>query len=253
MPHFKAGNRFFFDSSTNLLSPEETHHLARVLRHKPGDQILVIDGLGQEFQAKVLAIERTKEGEQARVEILKLVRKEFSPRIKITAFIPILKGDLTEFLVEKGTELGVFRFIPFFSRHTVVKPKKNLTQRLRAKAISALKQSGRLILPEVCAPADLKTLVEAIPANSLKVLAHPQGELSLENLLSLFKKEDLAEVYLISGPEGGFSEDEQALLFEAGFKPLCLSPYILRAETASLALMSLAQALSLSFDKDKLS
>jgi len=251
MPHFKAGNRFFFDPSTNLLSPEETRHLARVLRHKPGDQILLIDGLGQEFQARVLAIERTKEGEQARVEILELVRKEFPPRIKITALIPILKGDLTEFLVEKGTELGVWRFIPFFSRHTVVKPKKNLTPRLRAKAISALKQSGRLILPEVCEPADLKTLVEAIPANSLKVLAHPEGKLNLENLLSLFKREDLTEVYLISGPEGGFSEEELSLLFEAGFKTLCLSPCILRAETASLTLMSLAQTLSLSFAKDK--
>ncbi len=246
MPHFKAGNRFFFDPSTNLLPPEETHHLVRVLRHKPGDLILVIDGLGQEFKARIEAVERTKQGEQARVEILELTRKDLPPRIKITALIPILKGDLTEFLVEKGTELGIWRFIPFFSKYTVVKPKKNLTQRLRAKAISALKQSGRLILPEVGNTADLKTLIENIPADSLKIIAHPQGELSLESLLSLFRKEDLFEVYLISGPEGGFSEDELSLVFEAGFKSLCLSPYILRAETASLALMSIAQILRLS-------
>jgi|GEM_PF-236784 len=250
MPHFKAGNRFYFDPSTNLLPPEETHHLVRVLRHKPGDLILVIDGLGQEFQARFLTIERTKEGEKARVEVLKLTRKELPPRTKITALIPILKGDLTEFLVEKGTELGVWRFIPFFSKHTVAKPKKNLAQRLRAKAISALKQSGRLILPEVLAPVDLKTVIKTIPANSLKVLAHPQGNLSLENLFSLFERKDLSEVCLISGPEGGFSEDELSLLFEAGFKPLCLSPYILRAETASLALMSIAQTLSLSINKE---
>jgi len=245
MPHFKAGNRFFLSHSTNLLSPEETHHLIRVLRHKPGDLILVIDGLGNEYQAKVLALEKTKIGEQARIEILELMRREDPPKIKVTSLIPILKGGLTEFLVEKGTELGVSRFIPFFSKYTVAKPKKNFVQRLRAKAISALKQSGRLILPEIENPKDLKDLLQSLPLSSFKILAHPQGKIDPNDLLSLFKKENFYEVYLISGPEGGFSEEEIDLLLKQGFYPFCLSNYILRAETASLALMSLAQVLIL--------
>ncbi|MCU4137785.1 MAG: 16S rRNA U1498 N3-methylase RsmE [Thermodesulfobacteria bacterium] len=235
----QAGNRFFFtfEGKIGFLSEGESHHLIRVLRKKEGEKIKLINGMGVEYEGEIIEIVKKGKTLKAKVKILKLLRKENLPSKKIIALIPLLKGDKTEFLIEKGTELGITKFIPFQSDYTVVKPSSKLKERLKIKAINALKQSGRLYLPEINSPVNLKVFLSENPfSSSFKIVALPGGELYLKDLAN--KVFNSKEIVLISGPEGGFSKDEENLLKNQGFISFSISPYILKAETASLSLMS---------------
>lgn len=235
----QAGNRFFFtfEGKIGFLSEGESHHLIRVLRKKEGEKIKLINGMGVEYEGEIIEIMKKGKTLKAKVKILKLLRKENLPSKKIIALIPLLKGDKTEFLIEKGTELGITKFIPFQSDYTVVKPSSKLKERLKIKAINALKQSGRLYLPEINSPVNLKVFLSENPfSSSFKIVALPGGELYLKDLAN--KVFNSKEIVLISGPEGGFSKDEENLLKNQGFISFSISPYILKAETASLSLMS---------------
>lgn len=235
----QAGNRFFFtfEGKIGFLSEEESHHLVRVLRKKEGEKIKLINGMGVEYEGEIIEIVKKGKTLKAKVKILKLLRKENLPSKKIIALIPLLKGDKTEFLIEKGTELGITKFIPFQSDYTVVKPSSKLKKRLKIKAINALKQSGRLYLPEINSPVNLKVFLSENPfSSSFKIVALPGGELYSKDLAN--KVFNSKEIVLISGPEGGFSKDEENLLKNQGFISFSISPYILKAETASLSLMS---------------
>ena len=235
----QAGNRFFFtfEGKIGFLSEEESHHLVRVLRKKEGEKIKLINGMGVEYEGEIIEIVKKGKTLKAKVRILKLLRKENLPSKKIIALIPLLKGDKTEFLIEKGTELGITKFIPFQSDYTVVKPSSKLKERLKIKAINALKQSGRLYLPEINSPVNLKVFLSENPfSSSFKIVALPGGELYSKDLAN--KVFNSKEIVLISGPEGGFSKDEENLLKNQGFISFSISPYILKAETASLSLMS---------------
>ncbi len=238
--HIQAGNRFFFnfEGSYGLLSEEESHHLLRVLRKKEGEKIRLINGKGEEYEGEIVSIIKKGKSVKAEVRLLRLLRKEKPLPKKIIALIPILKGDKTEFLVEKGTELGITEFIPFQSDYSVVKPSSKLKNRLRVKAINALKQSGRLYLPEIKPCVILRDFLSANPfPNAFKIIALPEKGINFE---TFFKgMVNSKEIVFISGPEGGFSKDEEKLLKDKGFFPLFLSPYILRAETAGFSLMSI--------------
>lgn len=236
----QAGNRFYFtfEESEGFLSEEESHHLIRVLRKKEGEKIKLINGKGEEYEGEIVEVLRKGKELKVRVKILKLLRKEEPLPKKITALIPVLKGDKTEFLVEKGTELGITEFIPFLCDHSVVKPSSKLIHRLKTKSINALKQSGRLYLPEIRATVVLKDFLSKNPfPQSFKIVASPEKEISFETFLE--KIVNSKEIVLISGPEGGFSKEEKELLKKLEFVPLPLSPYILKAETASFSMMSI--------------
>jgi 16S rRNA (uracil1498-N3)-methyltransferase len=234
----QGGNRFFFTfEKEGFLSEEESHHLIRVLRKKEGEKIKLIDGKGKEYEGEIVEIIKKRKKIKVRVKLLKILREENPSLIKIVAFIPLLKGDKTEFLIEKGVELGINEFIPFQSDYSVVKASSKLEERLKIKAINALKQSGRLYLPEIKPPVILRNFLSENPfPSSLKIVALPEKGIFLEKLIE--KLINSKEIVLISGPEGGFSKEEEKLLKEKNFVPLFLSPYILKAETASLSLMS---------------
>lgn len=246
----QGGNRFFFNfEKEGFLSEEESHHLIKVLRKKEGEKIKLIDGKGSEYEGEILKIIKKGKKIKVKVKLLKLLRKENSSLRKTIALIPLLKGDKTEFLIEKGVELGINEFIPFQSDYSVVKASSKLEERLRIKAINALKQSGRLYLPEIRSPVILKTfLSENSFSSSLKLVALPEKGIFLEDLIE--KLINSKEIVLISGPEGGFSKEEEKLLKEKKFIPILLSPYILKAETASLSLMSFVSIfINFSFSK----
>ncbi|PMP65656.1 MAG: hypothetical protein C0190_06505 [Thermodesulfobacterium geofontis] len=236
--YIQGGNRFFFTfEKEGFLSEEESHHLIRVLRKKEGDKIKLIDGKGNEYEGKIVEILKKGKKLKAKVKLIKLLRKEKPLPIKIVALIPLLKGNKTEFLVEKGTELGISEFIPFQSDYCIAKPSHKLEERLKTKAINALKQSGRLYLPEIKPSVILKEFLCENPFSlSLKLVALPEGGILIDELLE--KLVNFREIILLSGPEGGFSKEEEKILKEKKFIPILLSPYILKAETASLSLMS---------------
>ncbi|RUM88551.1 MAG: RNA methyltransferase RsmE [Thermodesulfatator sp.] len=209
------------------LDPEEAHHLREVRRISSGE-VRLLDGRGREFVARVLRVSRRE------VLVLPetLARTEPHPPFRLELLLPLLKGGRTEFLVEKATELGVTRLLPFLSHRAVVRPSERTGERLHRRAIQALKQSGRLWLPEIRPPEELSRVLLRVSA-SHRGFAYEGGGQFLRG----FFREKVREMALASGPEGGFSPEEAALLQEKGFIPLSLGPYILRAETAALFLM----------------
>ncbi len=237
----KGGERFFFNFSgkKGCLSKEESHHLIRVYRKKIGDQIFLINGKGKEFLGKITnIIINPKKELQVEVELLEILREEPPPPFRCLTFIPILKGNKTEFLIEKGTELGITDFVIYESAFTIPKITSSKIIRYQEKIISALKQSGRLYSPSLEVTNNLIQTLKAISKNfSLKFLASPQGELSWKELLEKIKTQP-KEILLLSGPEGGLSPEEEKKLLEEGFIKISLSPYVLRAETASFSMMN---------------
>lgn len=238
----KGGNRFYFHFSgkRGLLPEKEAHHLIRVCRKKKGEDIYLIDGKGREYLGKIIKINHKGKTLEAEVEILNLQRVENPPSVKIISFIPILKGDKTEFLIEKGVELGIYGFKIFSSTYTIPRLSPEKLERFKEKALSAMKQSGRLYFPEI---EIINNLIDYLRKNSLedglKFLASPDGRPCLREFYEILKNPP-EKIYLLSGPEGGFSREEIEEALKRGFTKVSLSPYVLRAETASLTLMCLA-------------
>ncbi|MFN3920893.1 MAG: RsmE family RNA methyltransferase [Caldimicrobium sp.] len=244
----KGGNRFYFDFPGNRgpLPEKEAHHLIRVCRKKPGDIIYLIDGKGKEFLGKILSINEKRKRLYVEVEILETVREEKVKIPQLIALIPSLKGDKSDFLVVKGTELGIHKFIIYYSHYTIPKHERKKIDRFKEKALSALKQSGRLLLPEIEIAEDLLQILKTLPKdNTLKLIATPHSTLSLKNLLDYLQTKP-EKIFLLTGPEGGFSEKEIEVALSTGFIEIALAENILRAETASLSLMSLLAFFSLS-------
>ncbi len=238
----KGGNRFYFDFSgkRGLLPEKEAHHLVRVCRKKIGEEIFLIDGKGKEYLGKITRIIEKGKSLKVEVEILTLHRVETLPPVEIISFIPLLKGDKTEFLIEKGVELGIHKFIVFESTFTIAKFTSQKFERFKEKALSAMKQSGRLFFPQIEIKRDLLTYLKEIPIiEGLKLLASPDGKPCILEFLDIIKNPK-EKIYLLSGPEGGLSEEEIAEALSKGFIKVSLSPYVLRSETAAFVLMSFA-------------
>ena len=204
----------------------EAHHLLRVLRATPGAAVRTFDGRGLEAAGTVVGV-----GEDAVTLLLDAPQAStVEAPYRLTLAVALLKGDKLSDVVRQGTELGVARFLPLKTRRCDVKVlSDNKRARLQRVAKEAAKQSGRSVVPEVGEMADLGGL--GVPASGLGFVAHPTASASLRD----FPLED-TDVVTVTGPEGGFTDEEVAGLGARGFHAVSLGPRILRAETAPLAL-----------------
>ena len=212
------------------LTGREAHHLADVLRARPGDAVTVFDGEGLEGRAVV----RSVEDGVVELEVTETWPASREVPVPVVLYVALLKGDKLADVVRAATELGATKIIPLVCVHSVAKEMgEGKLLRLRRVALEAAKQSERTTIPEVLAPIPLS----AIPPVEQGLVAHPGGSLRVRDILELSRP-----VALATGPEGGFSEDEMQILLERGFTPVTLGRRILRAETAPLALLSLVTA-----------
>ncbi len=209
------GNKVYFDLF-------EAGHIAKVLRKKKGDLIRVTDGEGGLFQVK-LKFDNSKQivGEILDAQYFPL------PKKRLHVFIaPPKSSDRFEWFLEKATELGVFRIVPFFSKHSVRRKLK--VERYEKILVSAMKQSLGLFKPKLLSPIELKD----IPAF---VEGHPFVALCDADATHLPDYVQSEEASIVIGPEGGFALDEYEFFKNYGFKPLQLSQQRLRTETAGVA------------------
>ncbi len=232
----KSLNRFLAQGlspgASIWLDEGEAHHLIHVLRLKEGARVILIDGGGHEYLGEVQRIKR----KEAKILVLKLLRKEPPLEQEITLLLPLLKKENTSMLVEKAVELGLKRVVLLLTERTVVHGEQRLREKLKKRALQALKQCRRLWALEIEGPISLQSLREEA---ELKILAYEgEEERSLKEVLEGFSGKSLA---LLSGPEGGFANSEVEFLRNKGFIPVSLGPYILRAETAAFYLMSVAR------------
>ena len=221
-------HRAYSPGLTGVLPLEEGRHLVEVLRAGVGDRFTVFDE-SREALAEVVDL-----GPPVRYRILEERRPEREVGVEVVLYVALLKGDKLSEVVRAATELGATRIQPLITRHSVPKEMgEGKLKRLKAIAKEAAKQSGRLRVPEVLPPIPLK----AVPEVEQGLVAHVGARALVREVLDLNRNLSLAV-----GPEGGFAEEEVALLKERGFAPVSLGRRILRAETAATALLAIVTA-----------
>jgi len=239
--------RFFLprkniQDNRGVIDGQELAHLQRVLRLVPGDRITVFDDAGWEHEAVIQSLT----AERGEIEIRRSYEAGRESALNITLALGLTKGEKMDLVVEKATELGVQSIIPFASAHAVPKFDQTKvakrTERWRKIALSAAKQCGRSQVPEVLPLCDFMTLVSQPAAPALKLLFWEKEE--QQSLQRVKERNPGANaLLLVVGPEGGFSTEEVNLARTRGFETIHLGRRILRAETAAVTVVSLAQFL----------
>jgi len=216
-----AGSRahvFVADVGSPVLDPADRHHLERVLRLRPGDEITVSDGAGRWRPCRL--------GDP--LEPAGAVAADPRPEPPVAVGFALTKGERPEWAVQKLTELGADRIVPFTAERSVVRWTADRAathaERWRRIAREAASQSRRTWLPKV---EETQTFAELVKRPGA-VLAHPGGG-----------PPGLGTGVVLVGPEGGWSENELAVARAAGVPLVSLGPHVLRAETAAMAAAAL--------------
>ena len=235
MPH----NRYYYNTpafslgTTLSLEHEEAHHLIRVMRARPKDQVELMNGLGELALCTVERIEK----EQGFLRI-NSVHQEPRPTLSVIVALSLLRLNALEWALEKATELGATHFWLFPAARS---EKKELSlhqqARLRTIILSACKQCGRLYIPEIIFKQELSSLnLNKETAGMIPLVCDPQAP-SIEALMLDTSSQPLI---LFIGPEGGFTKEETEMFKKVQHTHFIrLHPYILRAETAPLAALSI--------------
>ena len=217
------------------LDGEVLHHLATVLRLRPGDELELLDGSGLICRCQILSLERRR-GEARVLSRLRVAEQPLP--VQLLQALP--KGDKFDLVLQKGTELGITRFVPVLTGRSVPLPdgsrEEKRLQRWRRIVREAARQCRRPIIPEVAPPCGL---AEALAlADGLKLMLWEEESRPLASLLGPSVP---TGVTLLVGPEGGFAAAEVERSAAAGFVPVRVGPRILRSETAGFAVAAIVQ------------
>lgn len=216
-----------------------SHQLRNVLRLEQGSVITVLDGSGAAFPTRI----ETLDAGRATGIVLAKEPVLSEPGIELTLFQSALKRDRFEWVLQKGTELGVSRFVPVISTRTVVRPAARLLpkyERWRAIIREAAEQSRRGRLPVLANPLHWDEALDQ--GSGLRLLIWEEAEANRRWLGRVVPEAD--EVALLVGPEGGISKQEAASATSRGWLPMSLGPRVLRAETAALAAVTVVMTVA---------
>lgn len=207
-------------------------HLTKVLRLGAGDTLCVFDGRGTEIEARIVAV-----GARAAELALGARRALAPPACAITLLQAVPRGDRMDLVVQKTTELGVARVVPVVAARSVAHPPADRRRRWQTIAQEAARQCGRADVPEIAEPVALAAAIAALPAGPARLVLWEE-----ERARPLRAALGAPAVALLVGPEGGFAASEVEAVRAAGFTSAGLGPRILRAETAAIVAVALAQA-----------
>lgn len=233
-------HRFFISPQwitppTVRLHGQTARQIKTVLRMKRGDSIIVLDNSGMEWQVTLTDV--SQDIVEGQIVAEQLAQGE--PGLQLTLYQGTLKGQKFEWVLQKGTELGVYRFIPTICQRSVVNKIEPLaTKHVRWQQVirEAAEQSQRGKLPHL---EQAMPLPEAIQhAKSSPLILMPWEEASGSTLKAILPKTKVNAAAIFIGPEGGFTKTEVDLVREAGGQIIKVGPRILRAETAGLAICS---------------
>jgi 16S rRNA (uracil1498-N3)-methyltransferase len=224
------------------LSAAEAHHAATVMRMEIGEPVTVVDGLGIAYEGEI----RTVDKKHATVAVRAVVRNFGEPFVRLTLAAGMSAGEKFDTIVEKGTEVGVSRFVPIISEKSRVKfdDDKRIAsrvERLEKVALAAMKQCRRSYRPDISQPQTFREYLQESVDADLKLIFHPTDRAMP---LAQCKFEGVIKrVAMLVGPESGFSPNEVGLAVDAGFRAVHLGRRILRAETAGPVAVALVMHL----------
>ena len=238
MPKFFAEKENISENQI-LLDGEEAKHILKVLRMQTGESLTVCDGCGTDYETVIESTEKNS----LTVRILEKRPSEAESAVKITLFQCLPKASKMEYVIQKCTELGIYKIIPCISERCVVKLNSDAdaakkVERWQSIAKAAAKQSGRGIIPEIGMPVTFKEAVSQMAAYPLSFVPYEneQGH-TLKTLLRASQQPDCAA--FIIGPEGGFAPEEIALAEQNDIQTVTLGKRILRTETAGEVVISM--------------
>ena len=229
--------RFFVDAPPAgevFLAGEAGAHLVRSLRVRPGEEVTLCAGTGEDYRCTVL--ETSADGALLRVEETTPSRGEPAVQVTVCACWP--KGDKLDLITQKAVELGAVEIWPVESARCVSRPEGKAVEkklsRLQKIALEAAQQSGRGRVPQIRPPVPLQTALETAAREGSILFCYERGAASFRQALGQAGDRR----FLFVGPEGGFDPEEAALAQSLGADLLTLGSRILRAETAPLAALA---------------
>ena len=240
---------FIFDGVLNLgkqyeLKGEESSHITKSRRLRPGDSFLIQDQEGQRFEAILKSFDRNS-----------LIFTPHKPtaipppsslRIEILQALP--KQKALDFILQKTTELGVSRLDMFCGMHSPktfhASEKQHHLKRWQRIVSEASKQCGRQFPPEIHFHPDISAALETLPECPNSWMLVPEADDAVSwKMLSSSGDDIIKHHRVLIGPEGGFHQDEIKLSLRSGMRPVYLGPRILRSETAAMSAVSILQFL----------
>lgn len=215
------------------LDREASNHLSRVLRLRVGNEVVLFNGDGHDYQGKIEAIERN----QVQVHLLQAQEINVESPLHIHLYQGVTRGDKMDLTLQKGVELGIKEFTPIITERCGVKLDEKRwakkVQHWEKVIISACEQCGRNQIPKL---NPVTPLSEAISNRSGQdFFLHPDAETQFKRYGAVNFEQSIS---LWVGPEGGFSEPEVEEVKRSDITPLSLGPRVLRTETAALAAVS---------------
>jgi len=220
----QVGNEF-------ALTQANHRHAVQVLRLKVGDDLILFNGKSGEYSAKVS--ETDKRNSQVMIEDYNPVNRESS--LDLTLILANIKPDKMDYAIQKAVELGVTTIQPMYTKRSVIKLKSNRLEKKilhwQGVMIAACEQSGRTVIPEIKEPCDFEEIFSEY-ASTTQISMLPGSSTKIQELQL---SENITDVSLIIGPEGGFSDDEEQIMQSNNVQSVNFGKRILRAETAAVA------------------
>jgi len=240
-----TSNRFYIkqvnpQSPYVFLEGDEHHHLSRVSRIQPKEEIWLFDSSGRSYLARVEEVEK----EKTKLFIVEKKERE-KGNTEIIIAQSLVKSKKMEFIIQKSAELGAAHFIPVISSRSIVKIEEKIERKLgrwARIAREAVKQSGNPWVPYVSPPMDLKKLIKENKAALKLLLSENRGKYFREILTRTgksFEENPPRSIMILIGPEGGWTREEEELILDNGFKAVSLGKNILRTETAAICALAL--------------
>ncbi len=233
------------NENQGIICGEDVKHIYKVLRLGEGEKVILNNCQGVEFLGQITHISKS----EVTVSIIEKLNVNNESRIRIHLFQGLPKGQKMDLIVQKGTELGVYKFVPVIMSRVDVKLKGEFKklERLNRIALEAAKQSKRSIIPQVDEVIDFSQVLSWIKNMDITIVPYENAQnFGIKTLMRKLQEEkadfdSIVDVAVVIGPEGGFEEEEIEELKKNGAHIVTLGKRILRTETAGFTAAALLQ------------
>ena len=237
MYHFFVPGEQIKDNKAVITGPD-FNHIANVLRMKTGEQIEILDGCGHKYSGEIAEFKKN----EIIVDLLGNFEVDSELPVKIVLFQGFPKSDKMEQIIQKCVELGVHEIVPVMTSRTIVKLDEKKSdkkiERFNAISLSAAKQSGRGIIPEVTNVMSFREALEYAKKLDKLIIPYEDAE-EMSRTRDVFNSIKDGSIGVFIGPEGGFSEEEVLAARDIRAVPVTLGKRILRTETAGMAVIAM--------------
>ncbi len=235
MPKFFV-NEKNIEENKIIIKGEDAKHISQVLRHKVGDILEIGNGLGVDYISEIIELSK----KEIQLKIIEKKENDAEPKVEVTLFQCLPKGNKMELIIQKCVELGVAEITPFVSEFSVVKLNDKINNKIeRYQKISetASKQCRRGVVPKINNPITFEEALALSENFDLSLIAYEKEK---ETTIKAFTNtKNVKSICVFIGSEGGFSEREIANAIKHGVTPITLGNRILRTETAGMVLTNL--------------